>query len=158
MYVTPVGGAQSQPMIQTSLDYILRRRQASGGVGTASGYITHYALLGLNDLEVYPTPQSADTVTVYYVALPTALSANGDTPVLQEPYASKVLEYGALAEAGDYKGDPMTDEYRALYQMWMAKLKTHITRRAGSQPGQFRVFPEHRFPPHDPSTDVRWWD
>lgn len=158
MYVTPVGGAQSQPMIQTTLDFILRRRQASGGAGAATGYVTHYAVLGSTDIEVYPTPRSADTITIYYVGLPTPLSANADVPVLQEPYSSKVLEYGALAEAGDYKGDPMTDEYRAMFQLWMSKLKTQITRKAGAQPGQFRVFPEHQFPPNDPSIDVRWWD
>lgn len=158
MYVTPVGGAQSQPMLQTTLDYILRRRQASGGVGAALGYVTHYAVLGSTDIEVYPTPQSADTITIYYVGLPTALSGNTDLPsALQEPYASKVLEYGALAEGGDFKGDPMTDEYRAMFQLWLSKLKTQITRKAGSQPGQFRVFPDHMFPPHDPSTDTRYW-
>lgn len=154
MYVTPVGGAQSQPLQLATLDYILTRRQASGGASANRGYVTHYALLGVNDLEVYPTPSSADTVTIYYVGLPTALSANGDISILQEPYSSKVLEYGALAEAGDFKGDPATDQWRQLYEIWKQKYRAHLNRKRGAQPGQFNMFPTGAFPPHDPSTDV----
>ena len=154
MYVTPVGGTQSSPINQTTLDYILRRRQGGGGTTVSVGYVTHYALSGLDNLELYPTPQSADTLTIWYVAQPTALSANGDVPILPEPYASKVLEYGALAEAADSKGDPSEQEYRQLFQKWMMDFRTHLTRRAGGQPGQFRIFPGTAYPPHDPSTDT----
>jgi hypothetical protein len=152
-YITPVGAAQSVPIQQTTLDYILTHRQSSGGVSASRGYVTHYALVGTNQLEFYPTPTSNDTVTAWYVALPTALSASSDTPILAEPYASKLLEYGALAEAADWKGDPSEQEYRALFQLWMQKYRAHLTRRAGGQPGQFRVFGLYNFPPHDPSTD-----
>ena len=156
MYATPVGGVQTVPLIQTDLDEILRYRQSSGGVANAVGAtIYRFALLGLTDIELYPTPQSADVLTVYYVALPTALSADSDIPILPEPYASKVLEYGALAEAADFKSDPLEQEYRQLYQVWMQKLRAHITRKIGMQPGQFRVIPDTPFVPHDPSVDLR---
>lgn len=154
MYVTPVGGVQTGPLQKTTLDYIIRKRQAAGGVPAATGYVTHYALLGINDFEVYPTPQAADVLTIWYVALPTALSANGDVSILQEPYSSKVLEYGALAEAADFKGDPAGDSYRQMYEMWKQKYRAHLTRKRGSQPGQFSMFPGNNFPPHDPSTDI----
>lgn len=155
MYVTPVGGVPSQPLQQTTLDYIIQRRQASGGAVARNGYVTHYALLGLNELEVYPTPSGADVITVYYAALPTPLVNDGDVPILPEPFASKLLEYGALAEAADWKGDPSENEYRQLYQVWVQKLRTHLTRKmSGGQPGQFRVLPGYQFPPHDPSTDL----
>lgn len=156
MYATPVGGVQSVPLIQTDLDDILRRRQASGGVANAVGSTVYrFALLGQNKLELYPTPASADVITVYYVALPTALSANGDIPVFQEPYASKLLEYGALAEAADFKSDPQESEYRQLFGVWTQKFRAHLTRRQGMQPGQFRVIPDSPYPPHDPSVDLR---
>lgn len=154
MYVTPVGGSQSSPLQLTTLDYILRRRQGSGGTAAATGYVTHYALSGLDNLELYPTPQSADTLSIWYVALPTALSANSDVPILPEPYASKLLEYGTLAEAADWKGDPSESEYRQLFQQWKMQFRSHLTRRMGGQPGQFRVFPGNAYPPHDPSTDI----
>jgi hypothetical protein len=153
MYVTPVNGAQLWPLRQTTLDYILRRRVAGGGASTATGSATHYALLGLTDLEVYPTPSAADVVTIYHTALPTALTANGDIPILQEPWV-KLLEYGACAEAADWKGDPGEQEYRQLLEVGKQKFRAHLTRRQGGQPGQFRIFPGSSFPPHDPSTDL----
>ena len=153
MYVTPVGAIQSGPIQLTTLDYIIRRRQAAAGTST-NGYITHYALLGINDFEVYPTPQAADVITLWYVKLPVALSANADVPILQEPYASKLLEYGALSEAADFKGDPSESEYRQLFEVWKQKYRGHLTRKRGGQPGQFNMFPTSTFPPHDPSTDL----
>ena len=156
MYVTPVGAQQTQPLQLTTLDYILRRRQSTGGTAVATGYTSHYALLGINDLELFPTPQAADVLTIWYVALPTALSAGTDVPILQEPYASKVLEYGALAEAADFKGDPAEQEYRGLYEQWLQRYRAHLNRKRGTQPGQFQVFPGRSYPPHDPSRDVCW--
>lgn len=152
MYVTPTGGTASVPIRQTTLDFILRSRTAAAF--SASGYVTHYALLGINDFEVYPTPSAADTLTIWYVSLPTPLSASNEVPILQEPYASKLLEYGALAEAADFKGDPSDQEYRSLFEDWLRRYRSQITRKAGAQPGQFNFFPAYTFPPHDPSTDV----
>ena len=157
MVVTPVGATVSAPLLQTTLDEILRRRRALGGTQTAGGYTTHYALVGFSDFEIWPTPQSADVITIYYVAAPTALSGNTDVPILPEPFASKVLEYGAAAEAADFKGDPAENEYRQLYQMWTGKLQAHLNRRKGNQPQQFRIFNQDVFPPHDPSTDLRYY-
>ncbi len=156
MYVTPAGGVQSVPLIQTDLDDILRRRQSSGGVANAVGStIYRFALLGLSDIEFYPTPQSADVITIYYVAQPTALVNDTDTTILPEPYASKCLEYGAMAEAADFKSDPQEGEYRQLYQLWQQRLKANLNRKVGMQPGQFRVIPDTPYPPHDPSVDLR---
>lgn len=154
MYVTPTAGSQSGPLQQTTLDYILRRRQAGGGVGVSVGYVTHYALLGASDFEVWPTPTDASVLTIWAVQRPTALSADSDTPEIEEPFASKLLEYGAAAEAADWKGDPSEIEYRQLFEQWMQRYRSHLTRKMGGQPGQFRLLPGYQFPPHDPSVDV----
>jgi hypothetical protein len=154
MVVTPVGSTVSAPLQSTTLDYILRRRQSAGGATALGGYVSHYALLGLNDFEVYPTPASADSLTIYYVAAPTALSADADVTIFPEPFATKILEYGASAEGADFKGDPSESEYRALYDQWIMKLRSHMTRKRGGQPGQFNLFPGAAYPPHDPSTDT----
>ena len=153
MYVTPVGAIQSAPVRLTSLDDILTKRRASGGA-ILGGYITHYALLGINDLEVYPTPAAADVLHIWYVAQPTALSADGDTPILEEPFATRLLTYGAAALAAEWRGDPAGPEYDQKYQMWLQKYRGHLTRKMGGQAGQFQMYPGRQFPPHDPSTDV----
>lgn len=156
MFVTPTGTTQSGPLRQTTLDEILNRRRAAGGV--QGSRCTMYALLGVNDFEVWPTPQNADVITIYYVAAPTVLSGDTDTPsLLPEPYASKILEFGALAEAADFKGDPAGPQWAGEYQQWMQKLRAHLTRKQGGQPQQFRIFNGSVYPPHDPSTDIGYY-
>lgn len=138
MAVKPSGSTQfNPPLILTTLDEILNRRQAGGDAQTSGAWATHYTLLGINDLELWPTPAAADVVTVYYAAFPTALSANGDLPILEEPYASKLLEYGALAQAGDFKGDPATADWENGFALWMAKYEEHLRVKRGVIPGQF---------------------
>lgn len=127
------------PLQQVSLDEILAWRQGNQVSGTNNGTATRYALAGLNQLELYPTPSGVDTLLMYYVYLPAALTADTDVPVLQEPFASKLLEYGALAEAADFIKDPDQDRYRALYEDWMRRFRTHLSRRRGVGPGQMRV-------------------
>jgi len=155
MVITPVGATVSSPLRQSTLDEILRRRQSSSTTQIVGGYVSHYALLGVNDLEVWPTPLSADTITIYYVAAPTPLAADSDAPVLPEPFASKVLEFGALVEAADFKGDPSGPQWSQEYQISLQKLRSHLTRKQGSQPGQFQIFGARDYPPHDRSTDIR---
>jgi hypothetical protein len=74
MFVTPVGQVATTPLTQTNLDTILRWRAGNSGAAVSNGTCTHYALLGINQFEVYPTPAAADVITIYYTGLPTALS------------------------------------------------------------------------------------
>ena len=157
MFVTPVGGQASQPLLPITLDELIKRRSASNAATATSGSVTHYALLGLSEFEVWPTPASADTITVYYSALPTALSADADVPILHEPWASKLLFNGAAAEAADYKGDPAENDYRAIFEDQLRRYRTHLSLK-GPRPNQFQVVSSSPFPLHDPSTDVRDWD
>jgi hypothetical protein len=155
MHLTPAGSTNyNHPMYPVSLEQILEWR--SGGIsGQGSGQPSHYAHIGYQQLEVYPTPNSADTITIYYVGLPTALGANGDIPVIQEPYASQLLEYGALAELGDFLHHPSTIEYRQLFEDWKRRFRSHInSRKRGAGVLALRVGQDF-YPPHDPSTDLR---
>jgi hypothetical protein len=141
MAVQPSGSTVfNAPLILTTLDEILQRRQA----GQQGSYpqATHYTVVGINGLEVWPTPAAADVISIYYVSYPTALSANTDVPVFEEPYASKILEYGALAEAGDFKGDPATGQWAADYTDWMGRYRAHLQRKRGVIPGQFHQWGE----------------
>ena len=79
-------------------------------------------------------------ITVYYAAFPTALSADADVPILEEPYGSNLLEYGALVQAGDFKGDPATPGWESQFDRWMGKYLQHLKVKRGKQPGQVHTW------------------
>jgi hypothetical protein len=151
------GGQTFPPIQQVSIDKLLRLRIGAGGSSPASGTVTHYAVNGLNDLEVYPTPQSADTMTVFYSYQPAALSADGDTPVIPEPYATRCLTAGALWQGSDITGDPAGGQYQADFEQWTGRFRAHLNRRRGGQPGAFEPYPAPAYPPHDPATILSGW-
>ena len=88
--------------------------------------VRFYAVNGFNKLMVYPTPQAADTITVYGQVRPTALSASGDTNTDIPAEWQKTVEYYALAQGGQYLGDPNSQNgatYMALYEQELRKMK-----------------------------------
>lgn len=150
MVVQPAGGTQfDAPMTRTTLDEILQRRRLGGDTSTSGQRPFLYALLGINEFEVWPTPAAADVITIYYTAFPTALSADGDVPILEEPYASRLLEYGALVQAGDYKGDPALPDWERQFEAWKARYADHLRRRAGLVPAQFHQWGDGSGPDAD---------
>lgn len=155
IFVSPVSGTQYGPLEPVTLAQILRWRTGQGGANTTSGSVTHYCRRGINLVDFYPTPSSADTLTVYYVERPTSLSQDADTPELPEPYASKVLEYGALAEGADFKMDPREQEYRGLYQDWLRRLQVHLNVAGGGVAKQIPVYGSVSPLAFDNSVDVR---
>ncbi len=151
------GGVTSPPLAQLSLDALLRRRVATGGASVATGTATHYALNGENSLELWPTPASADVLTFWYVYQPTALSADGDVPIIPEPYASRCLIPGACWELADLTGDPQAGQYQQDFEQAKARFRAHLNRRRGGQPGGFEFYPDLPLVAHDPATIRSGW-
>lgn len=152
---TPVGGYVTRPLLRWTLDRMLTFRSAAAGPGTNNGSVYAYCLVGLNEFEVYPSPQSADTLTFYYTARPTPLSADTDVPILPEPYATDCLVYGAQARLAQFSGDPDLSYYQQLYADSMSRFQTHLNRLTGRITGQFNIQDDRLWPAHDPSADVR---
>ena len=85
--------------------------------------VTMYAISGANLLLVYPTPLQADTLTIYYVPRPTALSATTDDPssvtlggIPKEYHYG--LELYMMWKAGDAFDDESSssgESYRRMY-------------------------------------------
>ena len=149
MQVRPQGTTSlNAPLIRTTLDELMTRRQ-SGGDAPQAGQATHYALLGIADFELWPTPAGADLILLYFVGFPTPLVANTDLPVLEEPYASKLLEYGALVDAGDFNGDPATATWKQEFDTWMVHYRDRLDHKAGIIPGQFHQWGELWVAPAD---------
>jgi hypothetical protein len=135
----PPGGGYGPPLEAVSLDQILAWRQTGTVAPISNQTSTRYALAGQNELELFPTPANADTLLIYYVYLPTPLSADADVPVLQEPYATECLEYGACFEAAAFKGDPAAGDWHSLYADAASRLTRHLSRRVTGNTGQLRV-------------------
>jgi hypothetical protein len=154
MYVTS-GSGQSRPLIPTSLEQILEWRYSAGATAANGGSVTHYALFGVEKVQFYPTPTTADTVTIYYVKQPTELTADADLPILPEPYSSNLLVNGACFEAAVFLKDPDAPLFRQLYTEGIAALRAHMRKREGSMTRQFRFTRGDSVTPHDPSVDVR---
>lgn len=141
MYVTPAGqtdiAGEQPPMLRVPFEDILARR-ANGRLVSQSGrYSTHYALVGSNVLEVWPTPAAADVISVWFAGFPTALTNASDLPQIEEPYASDLLEYGALVYAGDLLGDPSMDDWKSSFQQTMGEYMAHLDAKGGDIPSQF---------------------
>ena len=151
---TRTDGTKTLPLREVPFEEILRRRANSGAQAGTSGAPSHYAVY-YTAIEFWPNANGGETFTYYGEALPTALSANGDLPVIPEPYASKVLEYGACAEAADFKKDPDVQTYRALHEDWMRRLRSYKNKRRGKQVQALGLVGSALFPPHDPSVDIR---
>ncbi len=151
---TKTDGTTTLPLIQIPFEEILERRANSGAQAGTNGAPSHFARY-YTTVEFWPNAQGGETLTYYGQALPTALSANGDTPILPEPYASKALEYGALAEAADFKKDPDVQTYRALYEDQKRRLRAFRNRRRGKLVAQLGIQGASLLPPHDPSVDLR---
>jgi hypothetical protein len=153
LYVTS-GGVQYKPLEPISLERMLELRQSGGGSQTITGTLRYYCLVGLDQFELYPTPNGTETLTLYYVRQPNPLVNDTDVPELPEPYASKLLEYGALVEAADFKRDDQQQYYQQQYQQWLQFLRANLNRKRGGIPEQMMVYGSPTLPPTDPSTDV----
>ena len=157
MFVTPVGGTQSGSLTPVSLEQILDWRKASNASPATTSSVTHYALLGALKIVVYPTPAAADTLTTFYVKLPTALSSDSDLPVIQEPYVTECITSGAMYKAALFIQDQNTETFKRDFEQAKARFRAHIRRKQGAGTLQFRTPGTGFYPPSDPSTDVRGW-
>lgn len=116
---------------------LLRMRRSSG---TVSSPVMYYALAGQNLLMFHPGPGSADTFTIYYVPVPTALSVSSDDPStaslggIPTPF-HKAIEYFACSEAADANDDQSSQQglkYFQLYQDQVKKIRRTLRRKGGS--------------------------
>ena len=150
---TQPGGTAWFPLAEAQLDEILNFRAVSPN---SSGPPRRYCLVGMNQIELWPTPTEADTLTFYYSYTPAALSANTDIPLIPEPYASKLLEFGALVQAAEFKRDlMMLGDFQQQYATWLAAFQRYVNRKQGAYPETFPTWTRKMpFGPHDPAVDI----
>lgn len=148
IYVTSSGS--DYKLARTTPDKIVSMRLSSSANVSPAQY---YAVAG-DLLMIYPTPAAADTVTAYYVKQPTALSVSSDSPSDVPTEYHKLLEWYALAEAGDYDDDQSSaqgERYRQRYEFELVRMKRDLALRGDNRLPRVKTNPR-RFPvPNDHS-------
>lgn len=143
-----------------SPDEIIQRRSATN---IPTGPARLYAVNGANNLMIYPSPQTGDSLTFWYVPRPTALANPGDDPssaalggIPTEWH--KAIELYALWQAGDYADDDTSQQgerYRTAYEAWLKRVKKERSYKGGRRLGAITPGRRRRpFAPHDLSTDT----
>ena len=131
-------GSTSAPVQRTVLETILQKRRMTLAVAQQL-WNPQYAIVGQNQLELWPTPGANTTLTFWYSYLPDELALDADVPLIQEPFGSRILKYGALVEGGRFLKDPGLTDYENQYQAWMSKYQVWLNRRQGETSMAFRV-------------------
>ena len=151
MFVT--SDLQDYAMERKTVAEILALRRSVASNTSPSRY---YAVAGSNLLMVYPTPSSADVVTMYYVPRPATLSTGSDTPSEIPSEFHKLVEWYALSEAADYDDDGSSNvgaNYLARYEKGIAEAKAAISRKGG-RPARAIPGRRPRIGPSVPSQDI----
>lgn len=154
-YATATYGGQSLVMMLVDFDRLLQMRQGQSG---ASGPPLFYSLRK-GTVEFFPAAAGGEIITYYGATIPNAMVL-GDIPDLPEPFASKLLEYGACVEAADFKNDArLYFWYQQAYGTWMGQFIAFLNQRKTQAGRAFPIQgPDGRpftspFVPHDPSSD-----
>lgn len=156
-WIAPAGsdGSAWATMEEVTMEQLLDMRAWQGGIsplGSPSKYAFRSA--SAPSIEFYPTASGGEVLTFYGLLLPAMLSADGDFPIFPEPYASKVLEYGALVQATEFKKDLFfLQTYQQEWQDWLRRLKAFNNQRSGAKPMKMQV--ERQLPwPRGNSVDL----
>lgn len=156
-YVVPTGtdGTVWGPMEMVPFQLLLEARAYSGNAAPWTGAPSRYAWSsgGSPSIEIWPAANGGEILTFYGSRLPTALSANGDLPIIPEPYASKILEYGALVNAAEFKKDSLVlSEFYTQYQNWIMAFRGFLNTRRGKRVESFFIDKQRPWP-HGNSVD-----
>jgi hypothetical protein len=122
-----------------------------------TGYVRKYAFQGLDNLYLWPAPQSTgDTLQIYYAQTPTVLSSAGDVPSAVPSQWQHLISLGAAARMVDAVGEDITlgtalqAKYEALYKQFVKWVKGRQGR--GTQVMASGYARSTSWPPHDRSS------
>lgn len=148
-YIVPTGtdGTVWGPMMEVTMEELLQVRAWQGGqVSTGAPSRYAYRSSGTPTIEFWPNAVGGEILTFYGLAFPTALSGDTDLSIFPEPY-TKVIEYGALIEAAEFKKDLlMLQTYQQNYQDWIQRFRAFNNVRTGSETKQFMVEGQRPWP------------
>lgn len=117
--VSSVDG-QVVPLEPIAIEELIWRRRYPGSIP-----VRYYAMQGNNLLSLYPTPQSPDTLNVYYVPMP-ALLVNATDPLVNVGIAPQwhyIIELYVRARAGAYNNDASSQMGGAYLQQYNQEVR-----------------------------------
>lgn len=128
------------------------RRTAS-----VSSFISYWALDGLDQFMVYPATQGVgDTLTIYYVPRPVALSTESDVPTGLPVEFHDIYVIAAIRRSMRQQSPEYTQMYHGLWRTRLGEYRQWANRREGSMPKRALVRGGRGlYRPHDNSTDIR---
>lgn len=161
MYLT--SGGTNYMLERLSVQDLVERRRAAAPAGSPTMY---YAINGANMIMFYPAPGASDTLKVYHVPVPTALSASSDDPSnAANGGIPTVLHKGILFQAykllASYDDDSTSAQgqrYSDWYDAEITKYRKEINRLGGRNARAVVNDKRRRHPYHDNSVypQGRW--
>jgi hypothetical protein len=139
------------------IDLLERRRQGQ----TSGSPVRYYAMSGANLLMFYPAPGTGDTLVVYNVPVPTALSGSTDDPSTTTyggvpTILHRAIFYFACSELASYDDDQTSAQgqrYRDWYDKEITRYRMILRKRGGTRNARAVVNDKRRRRiSHDPST------
>lgn len=152
-YIMYKGNGQTQGYIlePSDLETVLQLNSTN-----PTGYVRKYAFQGLDNLYLWPAPQSTgDTLQIYYAQTPTVLSAAGDVPSAVPSQWQHLIALGAAARMVDAVGEDVTlgtaleAKYEAAYKQFVKWVKGRQGRGTQKMPSGYAR--STSWPPHDRS-------
>lgn len=110
-------------------------------VGKSSSPVLYYALTGANMLQFSPTPNTTDTLNIFYVPAPAALSASSDDPSTASKggvplQLHEAIEFYACFKGASYDDDQSSSQgqrYHDLYDAELTRYKKLLRRKGGQR-------------------------
>lgn len=157
-------GGTNYQLERISVTDLIERRRAASPAGSPTMY---YALNGANMLMFYPPPGTSDTLHVYSVPVPTALSASGDDPSDSThggipAFLDEAIFYYAAKLLASYDDDATSAQgqrYQDWYDKRLVDYRKLVNRRGGILGARAQVNAKRRRRPyHDNSVypSGRW--
>lgn len=129
--VTNASDGQVLPLEPIPIEELMWRRRYPGATP-----VRYYAMQGANLLSLYPTPDSPDSLNMYYVPFPTALATGTDTLTGAgiPPQFHYLIECYVKWKAGEYNDHSSSQNgivYFQQYQTETKKARGRIRREQG---------------------------
>jgi len=132
---------------------LLERRRVGASTGSPTAF---YAVTGANLLMFYPAPGTGDTLSIYNVPIPTALSASADDPSTASVAGVPAILHEAIflyacsriASGDDDQTSAQGQRYRDWYDKEIERYRGILRKRGGSRNARAVVNEKRRRSPN----------